>query len=277
MKPLTSPLVEAARRQSLRGLSIVELMIGVAIGLAVVAGGAKMLADGLIGNRRTLVEARISQDLRAATDIIARDLRRAGYWGGSLDGVTAAPQLSSYRSIVSNASSVAFNYAQDPGNNNALENNEYFGFQRAVDNNGTGFIQMKMGRDAGNNDNWQPLTDPRSVNVTNFEVAAGAEEISLGSICRVMGTSPCCSPHPSNPGLCKQEYVEQLPGSSPTPANGIAAPAGTVVSPSCPQLIVRSYRIRIVGTGLAANDQISREITETVRVRNDEVTQVACP
>ena len=55
-------------------------MVGVAVGLFVAGGAAKLFVDNLSNNRRMLVETRINQDLRAATDLIARDLRRAGYW-----------------------------------------------------------------------------------------------------------------------------------------------------------------------------------------------------
>ncbi len=65
-----------ARKQ--RGLSIVELLVGVAIGLLVVAGAALVASSQLAENRRLLLEAQIQQDLRAAADIITRQVRRSG-------------------------------------------------------------------------------------------------------------------------------------------------------------------------------------------------------
>lgn len=62
-----------------RGLSIVELMVGVAIGLIIVAAATTIMAGQLVENRRLLMEAQIQQDLRAAADIITRDLRRSAY------------------------------------------------------------------------------------------------------------------------------------------------------------------------------------------------------
>ena len=71
-----------ARRRHVRslqaGLSIVELMVGVAIGLVIVAAAALLMTGQLVENRRLLVETQLQQDLRGAADIITRELRRAG-------------------------------------------------------------------------------------------------------------------------------------------------------------------------------------------------------
>jgi len=73
------------RRQA--GLSMVELMVGVAIGLFVVAGATMAVSNQLGDNRRLMLETQIQQDLRAAADVIARDLRRSGYWASAQGGV----------------------------------------------------------------------------------------------------------------------------------------------------------------------------------------------
>ena len=73
-------MLNTRRHRGQRGLSIVELLIGLAIGLFIVGGAIKLFVDNLTNNRRLLLETRVNQDLRAAADLIARDLRRAGYW-----------------------------------------------------------------------------------------------------------------------------------------------------------------------------------------------------
>jgi type II secretory pathway pseudopilin PulG len=75
--PSRSPTVQShGRRQS--GMSIVELLVGVAVGLFVVAGAATLAATQLGENRRLLLEAQLQQDLRAAADVMSREIRRAG-------------------------------------------------------------------------------------------------------------------------------------------------------------------------------------------------------
>jgi type IV pilus assembly protein PilW len=71
--------LRARSRQS--GLSIVELLVGVALGLFVVAGATTLVAAQLGDSKRLVLEAQMQQDLRATADIITREIRRAGYWG----------------------------------------------------------------------------------------------------------------------------------------------------------------------------------------------------
>lgn len=61
------------------GYSLVELMVGITIGLFIVAATSLMISTQLSGNRRMLLETQLNQDLRATADIITRELRRASY------------------------------------------------------------------------------------------------------------------------------------------------------------------------------------------------------
>jgi len=72
------------------GVLLIELMIGIAIGLLIAAAAVTFVAGHLNDNRRLLLESRLMQDLRTAADIITRDLRRAGYWASASDGIALA-------------------------------------------------------------------------------------------------------------------------------------------------------------------------------------------
>ena len=61
-----------------RGLSLVELMVGIAVGLVIVAAASLVMTSQMVENRRLLSETLVQQDLRAAGDIMAREMRRAG-------------------------------------------------------------------------------------------------------------------------------------------------------------------------------------------------------
>lgn len=65
-----------SRRQA--GLSLVEMMVGIAIGLIVVAGATTLAATQLGENRRLIAETQLQQDMRSALDIVTREMRRAG-------------------------------------------------------------------------------------------------------------------------------------------------------------------------------------------------------
>lgn len=264
-----------------RGLSIIELMVGVAIGLFIVAGGSKLLADGLVGNRRVIIESRLSQDLRSATDIIARDLRRAGYWGNALAGATPAVPPNNYRQMqlteltpaTGTAFSLEYGYSRDVVEDDVITPaTEQFGFDREIDGNNVGRIRMRV------NNAYQPLTDPGSVNVTDFQIVPVRGEISLGNSCRnsLVGT-PCCRPDPDNAGLCKPASFESRPSGGRVPAAGEAL-NGRSIDARCPELVIRRFEIIVIGRAPAPNQDIRREIRETVRVRNDLVDSPGwCP
>jgi type IV pilus assembly protein PilW len=70
-----------------RGLSLVELLIGSALGVLLVGAGIGVLLAHLKESRALIEHNRLIQDLRSTTSLIARDLRRAGHWAGSGAGV----------------------------------------------------------------------------------------------------------------------------------------------------------------------------------------------
>ena len=78
------------RNPSVRGLSLVELLVGLALGLFVVAAATTLLAAQSREQRLLVTENRLMQDLRTASDIITRDVRRAGYWGAAAAASGAA-------------------------------------------------------------------------------------------------------------------------------------------------------------------------------------------
>jgi prepilin peptidase dependent protein B len=183
------------RRRGQRGLSIVEMLVGVAIGLVIVAAATLMVAGQLGDNRRLLLETQVQQDLRAAADLITRELRRAGYWKDSLRGTSAAaatqPRLANPYADLSpgvdgqTASLVSFNYAnRDRAENNALDDDERRGFRL---NGGT--IESQLG--AGN---WQALTDPAVLRVTRFAVQTQVQPVTLECPLACSAGGPPCPP-----------------------------------------------------------------------------------
>lgn len=189
-----------------RGLSIVELMIGIAIGLFIVAGATLMLTTQLGDNRRLLLEAQIQQDMRAAADMISRDIRRAGYWAQS------------YRQIWPNAGALANPYnriepAEAPLGTDSVEydrsTDEEAGRQPGTDDNGVdaeanrprervGFrwndTNKTIDYQVGAN-NWQALTDKEVMQVTDFQLDVTARNVPVpcgaGPQCPVLGPGGC--------------------------------------------------------------------------------------
>ena len=142
----------------MRGLSIVELLVGITVGLFVLAGATMVATNQISDNRRLLLETQVQQDMRTAMDIIVRDIRRSGY-GRDADKIPAlgasTPALNPFKPA--GAASATLEYSYDDLDENALGNTSR-GFK--LDN---GIIKIQLG--AGN---WQPLTDGDVVKITKM-------------------------------------------------------------------------------------------------------------
>ncbi len=172
-------------RQQHHGMSLIEIMVGIAVGMLVLAGGTKLIVDSLTTNRRLLVETRLNQDLRVAADLVARDLRRAGYWRRAERGVwyKGGPTLVTSNPYASSASAVSptwAEYAYSKDADAALNvATEVFGFKLEDST-----LKARV------NNEWRPLTDPETTLVTAFAVNFAAQPpIDLSAYCHPVGCS----------------------------------------------------------------------------------------
>ena len=61
------------------GVTLVELMIGLLVGLIVIAAGMNIFTTSIKGQTDNINLTRLNQDMRAMMDIMVRDIRRAGF------------------------------------------------------------------------------------------------------------------------------------------------------------------------------------------------------
>ena len=229
-------------------MSIIELMIGITIGLFILAGATLVVTGQLSEGRRLLTDTQIQQDLRAASDIIARDVRRAGYTGRAslnvwpkviADGLVnpyagmtpEGPANTAARDGVTSSLEYSFSSAVGQRDeDNALANDEVSGFQY---NSRDKTIEIQLGLDEYGKGNWQALTDPNTVQITTFKITLSSQylDVPCGEIC---------------------------------PAVGVAG--GPL------QLNVRSVNYLIVGQS-TKDPTVQRSISTTVRLRNDVVRE----
>lgn len=157
--------IRLPRTAAPRGLSLVELMVGVVVGLFVVAAASLLVSGQLAENRRLLIETQMQQDLRAAADIIGRELRRAGSTASDPARLVALPgrtvMQNEYLSLtLAGASDVSFEYERQPAN--PLP--------------GRFVLQNDIIRTVpGNNTALQDLTDGRAMRVRVFTVTVEDE------------------------------------------------------------------------------------------------------
>jgi prepilin peptidase dependent protein B len=179
------------RARRCRGLSMVELLVGTAIGLLVVAAASTLVSQHVRDDRALMIETRLMQDLRTAADVVSRDLRRAGYWAHAASGVAgddgAAALANPYAEVEPAAAAsdaVSFRYSRDATENDAVDSNEQFGFR--LHNRA---IELQLG-----DSNWQALTDATTLTVTELRVEPRIEEASLESFCAeacLAGSTTC--------------------------------------------------------------------------------------
>jgi type IV pilus assembly protein PilW len=222
-----------------RGLSIVELLVGIAVGLFVLAGATMVVSGQLSDNRRLMLETQVQQDLRAAADMIIRDLRRGGYWASAASNVwpttAGAAPANPYPAIWTasgGGGGLEWMYSYSSASptqpeNNTLDASETFGYRL---DSSSGTIQMQIGG-AG----WQALTDASVVKVTQFNVQVNPLNLTV----------PCAK----------------------------ACPGGGV---ACwPQQVVREVGI-VIAAEAVHDDSVKRSVTSGVRLRNDGLTG-SCP
>lgn len=241
------------KRALQQGLSVIELLIGVAVGLFILSGALMLFGDYINNNRRLVLETQVNQDMRAAADFVARDLRRAGYWGdataavmssNSPTGAASSPYAAVYPAASAASSTATYSYSSAKpasAENNALDSAENYGFRL-----NSGELQFQQG-----SSNWQAITDIKSLTVSNFTVTPVHKCVPLQQYCTGGSSSTCAA--------CTVD----------------ASGCPTAACATCPFIKVRSYNIALQGTS-TTDPTVTRSIQETVRVRNEELLG-SCP
>ncbi len=229
-----------------KGMSIIELMVGITIGLFILAGATLVVTGQLSEGRRLLTDTQIQQDLRAASDIIARDVRRAGYTAAAsfniwpkviADGLVnpyvgmtpEGPAMTAAGDGVTSSLEYSFSSANTTGGeDNKVSAKEVSGFRY---NSSDQTIEIQLG-----SGDWQALTDPNTVLITSFKIVISGQYLTIPctDTCPVVGVAGC-----------------EL------------------------KMNVRSVNFVIVGQS-AHDPAMRRSIDTSVRLRNDMLREIKC-
>lgn len=190
-----------------RGLSLVELMVGIAIGLFIVAAATVMTTGQLGENRRLLLETQLQQDLRATADIITRDLRRAGANVSAQNFVAtaASPAQDNALTPVTPASGatspadLSFRYERTLGQQGP------WGFKLENGVIKTLVVNSLLGGTSG----WQELTDGSVMEVTTFSITVFREPpvtVACPKLCSPGNDTSCW------PQVVVREFLVEIGG-----------------------------------------------------------------
>lgn len=182
-------LVRVKQRQ--KGFTLLELMIGLAVGLIVVSGVLTVYLSTVESSGSTLKSSRLNSEMSALMNIMGNDIRRAGFWGSPnfilphtnpfsfIDSANAANTTAlrvhsnssgSWTDVTyaatPNGSCITYSYDHAPGTvgtDGAVDNNEKYAFRW---NGGSDDpIQMRTSTTGGTNlcsdtnATWESITD----------------------------------------------------------------------------------------------------------------------
>lgn len=205
---LTSPRPQTMRRQ--RGFTLGELMIGVALALFLLSGLILTFTSTTKSSVDTLRAAKGSQDLRGAMMMMARDLRRAGYWANAAS-MTGSPATVNPFATLNTAAAGCVLFAYDQNGNGTLDVGESFGYRL----NG-GAIEARTAGAADDcaaaTNSWEALTDAKvnAINTLTFTLAELAAPITGGGNMIVRQVTIDAAAQLARDAAVKQTFTETV-------------------------------------------------------------------
>lgn len=234
------------------GFSLVELMVAIVIGLVVVGGVISIFASAVKSHTDNLRMTRLNQELRTTINLMTRELRRAGFWGGAKTGVVQGAaaegilntlpvanvlgRTNDFAAALPVVAVSCITYSYDEDRNGNVAGTEQRGFRLNA-----GAVQSGTGTGAGCGGTWNGITDHDAVVITALTFTPNtAPPLDIDGVTEGGGAVPCTLTTP--PGACVAGYSTPP---QPLPVN----------------------EITIVLTGhLAGDTSATRTLQETVRV-----------
>lgn len=94
-----------------RGLSLVEMMVALAIGMVIISGALYISTSATTASRDNIRMSFLNQELSNAMNLITKDLRRASYWGGAMDAARVSGVSSlTFSAVSGNGVSITINF-----------------------------------------------------------------------------------------------------------------------------------------------------------------------
>ena len=203
------------------GLSLIEVMISLVIGLILLAAIISIYGVVVRGSSDTLRSARLNHDMEAAMNLMANEIRRSGYWRNAT--VNANSLLNPFASGTANiniatAGCILYSYdandadgendsSGDSNPGNDIENDEYYGFKLS-----NGAIMMRLSitdpASAGgcNHGIWENITDENQLNITGLTFASN---VTLDNRClNFTSTARTCSTALTGDDLAEKRIIE---------------------------------------------------------------------
>lgn len=110
-----------------RGFSIVELMVAIALSLFVSLGILMFFSNYFKKESESVVISDFRKEIKDASDLMEREFRRIGYWGGAVQAHALAEKINNpFVTIKISPGCILYSY--DKNHNGQPDPDEYFGF-----------------------------------------------------------------------------------------------------------------------------------------------------
>lgn len=162
---MTKPVQRCGTAPSQSGETLVSLLVGLGLGLLVLAAGAHMFAQLLRGQRLSLQDSHLQQDLHFALDLVASELADAQYSGKAW--LSRSPNVCTDDFCDGREDfelgNARLDWTLDRNHNGLQDNNECSGLRLR-----SGALQL---RTSCSPEVWTALTDIRSLNLTQLRAS----------------------------------------------------------------------------------------------------------
>ncbi len=290
------------RRRTLLGVSLVELLISLALGLIVLAGATALFVGTIRSNAQLAGSVDLNQDISSSMTLITNELRRAGF---GREGTWENHDPEARINIVEPASGDTFEscllFAYDRNDNLAIDNNEWRGFQldqnnlwmRTSCNPVNVACETSCARDPNHNV-WQRML-PEHIEITNFSIDTEGSKCThagTGSVWHVTEAGsvrfPCrqwanSSGTPSIEGMAlytlNTEGRHQLVGNNPQLPDHCVVDTDDAEINSIPDLtsfinsVLESTRLNITLVAQTEQGGITqrKELNTSIKIRNQQI------
>lgn len=158
-------LVNSSLRHQ-KGAGLIELMVGMVIGLIIVAAAGSIYVTAMRGGADATRSAKLNMELRGAMDTMVSEIRRAGYHYATTSTDTTANPFMQATSNLSIPSATCVLFAYDADQSGGINTTDFFGFKKNGD-----AISMRSGGTAPTTsdgcevgtDSWEKITDDNNV------------------------------------------------------------------------------------------------------------------
>lgn len=256
------------------GVTLIEMMIGMTVGLFVVSGVLTVYVATLNSTSDTIKQSRLNQEIMTLINIMSTDIRRAGYWAGSTPDTSASNPFSEIantaldvRDVSSNASTfttanvlagtavgncITYAYDLDQGGGNPADD-ELFGFKllnnavwmrTSCDDTGTSNDCSYATADADDcaKGSWERITDQNTISVNSLLFDVSASQCVNATVTDDASTA----------SVDESNCYQSVPAASSGDSTGE----------------VRNVEI-ILNAELLSDSNVDASMNITVRVRND--------